>query len=80
LHDLIEEKRGRRRRLTKAVIRRQTQIAKNLGLPIDEPNRFAKHHATNCSRPNCVNCGNPRKVWGERTLQEKKFIQGIDDE
>jgi hypothetical protein len=72
LQDLIEEKRGRRRRLTTNVIERQKRIAKAAHLPIDKPHRFAKHHATNCRTPNCICCGNPRRVWKEKTLQEKK--------
>lgn len=71
----LEETRGKRRRMTTNAIERQKRIAKVAGLPIDKPHRFAKHHATNCRIPNCICCGNPRKVWGERTIQEKKFIE-----
>ena len=69
----VELKRGKRRRLTKNVIERQKRIAKSQGLSVDQPHRFAKHHATNCGTPNCICCGNPRRVWGEPTVQEKKF-------
>jgi hypothetical protein len=31
----------------------------------------------NCGNPNCVMCGNPRKVWGEKTMQEKRFDETI---
>ncbi len=71
----VELKRAKRRRLTKNVIERQKRIAKSAGLSIKQPHRFAKHHATNCRTPNCVCCGNPRRVWKQRTLQEKKFIE-----
>jgi len=80
LYDLIEEKRAKRRRLTTNTIERQKRIAKSAQLPIDQPHRFAKHHATNCSRPKCICCGNPRKVWKQKTIQEKKFLQGIANE
>lgn len=73
----VELKRAKRRRLTTNVIERQKRIAKVAGVPTDKPHRFAKHHATNCGIPNCVCCGNPRRVWGERTIQEKKFLEGI---
>lgn len=80
MQDLNEERRGKRRRLTKNVIERQKRIAKTYGLSVDKPHRFSKHHATNCHTKNCINCGNPRKIWGERTIQEKKFLQGMTDE
>lgn len=80
MQDLTEEKRGKRRRLTKNVIERQKRIAKSLGLPIQTPHKLAKMHATNCGDPNCAMCGNPRKFWGERTIQERKFMQEPLDE
>lgn len=75
LQDINEAMRGKRRRLTKNVIERQKRIAKLAGLRVDQPHRFAKHHATNCRISNCICCGNPRRVWKQRTLQEKKFIE-----
>lgn len=60
---------------SKVHIRRQVKIAKAHGFPTDNPHRFAKHHATDCGTPQCVMCGNPRKVWGEETIQEKRFKQ-----
>ena len=71
----VELKRAKRRRLTKNVIERQKRIAKSAGLSIKQPHRFAKHHATNCRTPNCVCCGNPRRVWKQRTIQERKFAE-----
>lgn len=41
----------------------------------DEPHRFAKHHALDCGIPGCIICGSPRKVFNERTIQEKSFDQ-----
>jgi hypothetical protein len=29
----------------------------------------------NCGNPNCHMCGNPRKIWKEKTIQEKRFEQ-----
>jgi len=40
------------------------------------PHRFHKMKSMNCGDSNCVMCGNPRKFWGERTIQEKRFIEG----
>ena len=80
MQDLTEEKRGKRRRLTKNAIERQKRIAKSLGVPVKSPHRLSKMHATNCGDPNCAMCGNPRKFWGERTIQERKFMQDPIDE
>jgi hypothetical protein len=32
----------------------------------------------NCGNPNCVMCGNPRKVFKEPTQQEKRLFQDVD--
>lgn len=46
-----------------------------------EPHRFHKKNALNCGDPNCVMCMNPRKAFGEKTIQERKFeCQAIVDE
>ena len=68
-------KRSRRILRDEVAVKRQVKIAKEFGVPFEEPHKFVKHHAMNCGNPNCVMCGNPRKVWGEETIQEKKFKQ-----
>lgn len=66
-------------------IKKQTKIAKAHGFPVKqgEEHRFAKHSAATCGDSNCVMCGNPRKFFGEPTIQEKSFKQtskwDIDD-
>lgn len=35
--------------------------------------RFHKKHALNCGDSTCIMCMNPRKAWGEKTIQERKF-------
>jgi hypothetical protein len=64
---------------TDNAVKKQTKIAKEYGVPITEPHKFAKHHAMNCGNPKCHMCGNPRKVWGEKTIQEKKFDEVEND-
>ena len=59
------------------AIRKQVKIAKAYGIEIKEPHKLIKHHALDCGNPNCVMCGNPRKVWGEKTMQEKRFDETI---
>jgi hypothetical protein len=59
------------------AIHKQLQIAKSIGHEkyIKEPHRLVKHHAMNCGNPKCVMCANPRKVFGEKTIQEQRFDQ-----
>ena len=73
-----DHKRSQRRAKTEVAIERQKRIANNWKLPVKNPHRFSKMKATNCGDPNCVMCGNPRKFFKERTLQEKKFIEGYE--
>jgi hypothetical protein len=67
------------------AIKRQIKIAKQHGASeynpsgIDQPHRFAKQHAMNCGNPKCVMCANPRKVFNEKTIQEKRLEQNIDE-
>jgi hypothetical protein len=36
---------------------------------------MSKHHAMDCGQPGCILCGNPRKLFKEKTIQEKSFYQ-----
>jgi hypothetical protein len=58
-----------------SAIKRQVKIAKVHGQPVPEPHRLAKHHAMDCGRPGCMLCGNPRKIFKELTIQERRFDQ-----
>ena len=68
-------KRSKRLYAEETAIKRQTKIAKSHGIEVKEPHKFAKHHALDCGHPGCVMCGNPRKIWKEETIQEKRFKQ-----
>jgi hypothetical protein len=71
-------KHSRRIHLKESAIKRQIQIAKQYGLDkkyIEQPHRFIKHHVLNCGNPKCVMCANPRRTFGEKTIQEKRFEQ-----
>lgn len=35
--------------------------------------RMIGKHADNMAICSCDMCGNPRKVWGEKTIQERRF-------
>ena len=55
------------------AIKKQVKIAKSHGMPVENAHGFAKHHVMDCGQPGCVICGNRRKVFGEKTVQEEKF-------
>ena len=59
-------------------IKKQYKIAKQRGgnsRYLKEPHRLAKHNAMDCGQPGCFLCGNPRKTFNQRTIQELKFEQ-----
>jgi hypothetical protein len=61
------------------AIKKQTKIAKQAGMKVDEPHKFAKHHALDCGNPDCFLCGNPRKTHKDKlTAQEKRLFQDVD--
>lgn len=62
------------------AVKKQVKIAKSAGMSVDKPHKFAKHHALDCGNPNCIVCGNPRKLFKELTTQEKRLFQDIDKE
>jgi len=64
---------------TDNAVKKQVKIAKVYGTNIEKPHKFAKVHALNCGNPNCVMCANPRKTFNEKTIQEKRFEQSIDE-
>lgn len=68
-------KKAKRRARTENAINRQLKIAKTCGLSTNNPHRFSKMKATNCGDPKCAMCGNPRKFFNEKTIQEKRFNQ-----
>jgi hypothetical protein len=75
---------SRRRHKTDVHIARQVKIAKAHGLTnkdraVKQPHRMAKHHAMDCGQTGCMLCGNPRKVFKERTAQEKRLFQDLDN-
>ena len=72
-----EDKFNHSRRLhqEQAAIDKQVRIAKEFGIPVREPHKLHKHHVMNCGNPKCIMCSNPRKVFKEKTMQERRFEQ-----
>lgn len=58
-----------------AAIRRQSKIAKAHQFPTGPAHRLSKIHATTCGDSRCAMCGNPRKFFKDKTIQEKSFDQ-----
>ena len=79
-HEESKLKHSKRIQQKQNHIARQYKIAKahdliNVSKDIKEPHRLAKRTAMTCGDPNCWMCGNPRKFFKERTIQEQKFNQ-----
>jgi len=70
-----KEQHSKRIHQKQVKVEKQVKIAKELGMPVKEPHKLHKVHALNCGNPNCVMCMNPRKAFGEKTMQERKFEQ-----
>ena len=58
-------------------VTRKVKIAKAFGFTevTKNPHKYAKKSMFGCGNKNCIMCMNPRKVWGEKTMQEQKFEQ-----
>jgi hypothetical protein len=64
----------------KVSSKKQSNIAKAYGVIVDHVHKYVKRKWANCGNSDCVMCGNPRKFFGEKTMQEKKLEQrGNDD-
>lgn len=77
MDDLTKIKHSKRIQQKENYVNKQVKIAKTHGIPVDEPHRFQNHSALTCGNPKCVMCANPRKVFKELTIQEKKFIEEL---
>jgi len=77
MDEITRAKHSKRILQKETYVKKQVRIAKAHGMPVKsgEEHRLAKHSATTCGDSNCVMCGNPRKFWGEPTIQEKRFDQ-----
>ena len=75
--EVTKFKKSKRIAKTDAVIKRQTRIAKSLGVAHshNQPHRYAKHHALDCGNTECLVC-HSEKVFNKPTIKEKRFVQG----
>lgn len=72
-----KELHARRLQQKQNYVKRQTKLAKtyNISVPPGQEHRLQDHAALGCSNPKCIFCSNPRKLWKELTIQEKRFYQ-----
>lgn len=73
------ELRSKRLHSDETHIKKRQKILKAKSFPnhliVKQPHRLHKVTGMNCGKPNCCLCGNPRKVFHERTVQEQSFEQ-----
>jgi hypothetical protein len=70
---------SQRRQRDQNAVNKQVKIAKAAGIKVDNPHKFAKHHAMDCGNPHCYLCGNPRKTHKDKlTTQEKRLFQDVE--
>jgi len=78
-----KEKKAKRIQADERAIARQVRIAKDYYMHLgnnkwkylEQPHRNHKKHILNCGDSRCYMCGNPRKFFKEKTIQERKFEQ-----
>jgi serine/threonine protein phosphatase PrpC len=85
--EMSKEKKSKRIHADETAIARQIRIAKDLHMDrngrwkyLDQPHRNHKKHILNCGDSKCAMCGNPRKFFKEKTIQEKRFDQMVFEE
>jgi hypothetical protein len=44
----------------------------------DSPHRYHKLSGMTCGSSRCIMCGNPRKFFDERTMQEQRAMQDVE--
>lgn len=77
---LNKQKRSIRRHKTQVYIRKQLEIWQNANREEVEPHYFHKRASMDCGKSGCCLCGNPRRVIGEKTIQEQRAdLDDIDE-
>lgn len=44
---------------------------------LTNPHKYSKISLFNCGSARCFMCGNPRKVFKEKTMQERRFDEKV---
>lgn len=78
--ELTKQKRNERIQQKDNRLEKQKVIAKLLGGTgkMDMSSHYYhKQNVANCGNPVCYLCSNPRKFFGEKTIQERKFEETV---
>ena len=61
----------------KNTVENKIKIAKSYNWThvLKQPHRYLKCSLFSCGNKHCIFCGNPRKIWKEETIQEKRHKQ-----
>lgn len=68
-------KRAHRLYQKEVYAKKQSNIAKCHRFPEPKSKKHCETSATTCGSSTCMMCGNPRKFFGELTIQEKRLYQ-----
>lgn len=76
-----KDKHGERIQQKENKLTKKMKLAKEYGLNhvLKKPHKYHKTSLFNCGDSNCVMCGNPRKFFKEKTIQEKRFEQNLEE-
>lgn len=70
---------GQKRRIVKKNLKNFTKgmsITEKFESPwFKQPHRLAEYRNMCCSGPNCMGCRNPRRIFGDLTIQEQRLFQ-----
>jgi hypothetical protein len=77
-----KEKHSKRIQQKKNTVKNKVKIAKayNWTDVVKQPHRYLKCSLFSCGNKHCIFCGNPRKIWKEETIQEKRQKQKANDD
>lgn len=72
-----KEKHSKRIHQKQVAAHHNADIARSHGIDVKpwEEHLYLESSHMSCGNPNCVMCGNPRKLMGEITIQEKRITQ-----
>lgn len=76
-NDIDKQKHGERFFQKIKKLARKMKLAKEYGYEhvLKDPHKYHKSSVFSCGNPNCIMCMNPRKAFGEKTMQERKLEQ-----
>lgn len=72
---------------SKRLAKKKTKLDRKMGIAkaygwnhiLENPHKYSKTSMFNCGNSSCFICGNPRKVFKEKTMQELKQELRKDD-